>query len=61
MHIDYLCVVELSIMPKPAKLSLLERDVTLAVLYDQPRILVLKHQRMSISPGAEVLIYTVQK
>lgn len=53
--------IELSIMPKPAKLSLLERDVTLAVLYDQPRVLVLKHQRTSISPGAEVLIYTVQK
>lgn len=54
-------LVELSVVPKPIKLSYLERDVTLGIIYDQPRILVLQHQRTPVCPGAEVIVYTIQK
>lgn len=54
--------IELPLVPKPAKLCLLERDVTLAVLYGQPSIVVLRHQPRGIgSPGAEVVVYTIHK
>jgi hypothetical protein len=60
--ICYSFVVELGVIPKPAKLCLLERDVTLAVLYGCPSVVVLRHQPRGVTgQGAEVVIYTVQK
>nr|CAD7589618.1 unnamed protein product [Timema genevievae] len=54
--------VDLPVIPKPPKLCLLERDVTLAVLYGQPSIVVLRHQPRGVgSPGAEVVVYTILK
>lgn len=55
-------VVELGVVPKPAKLCLLERDVTLATLYGSPSIVVLRHQPRGVTgQGAEIVIYTIQK
>jgi hypothetical protein len=55
-------IVELGVVPKPAKLCLLERDVTLAVLYGSPSIVVLRHQPRGVAgQGAEVVIYIIQK
>ncbi|XP_049810731.1 regulator of MON1-CCZ1 complex-like [Schistocerca nitens] len=54
--------IELPVIPKPPKLCLLARDVILAVLYGQPSIVVLRHQPRGVgSPGAEVVVYTIQK
>lgn len=54
--------VEVASVPRPAKLCLLERDVTLAVVYGQACIIILRHQPRGTSmPGAEVLVYTMQK
>ncbi|KAJ9577097.1 hypothetical protein L9F63_006334, partial [Diploptera punctata] len=54
--------IELGVVPKPAKLCLLERDVTLATLYGSPSIVVLRHQPRGVTgQGAEVVIYTIQK
>nr|CAD7438832.1 unnamed protein product [Timema bartmani] len=54
--------IDLPVIPKPPKLCLLERDVTLAVLYGQPSIVVLRHQPRGVgSPGAEVVVYTILK
>jgi hypothetical protein len=62
-HTLLMCfVVELGVVPKPAKLCLLERDVTLATLYGSPSVVVLRHQPRGVTgQGAEVVIYTVQK
>ena len=55
-------IVELGFIPKPAKLCLLERDVTLATLYGCSSVVVLRHQPRGVTgQGAEVVIYTVQK
>ncbi|XP_063227764.1 regulator of MON1-CCZ1 complex isoform X2 [Bacillus rossius redtenbacheri] len=54
--------IELPVVPKAPKLCLLERDVTLAVLYGQPSVVVLRHHPRGVSsPGAEVVVYTVHK
>lgn len=54
--------IELGVVPKPAKLCLLERDVTLAILYGSPSIVVLRHQPRGVAgQGAEVVVYTIQK
>lgn len=54
--------VELGVVPKPAKLCLLERDVTLATLYGSPSIVVLRHQPRGVTgQGAEIVVYTIQK
>ncbi|KAK7791013.1 hypothetical protein R5R35_007906 [Gryllus longicercus] len=54
--------IDLPVVPKPAKLCLLERDVTLAVLYGQPCIVVLRHQPRGVgNTGAEVVVYTILK
>ncbi|XP_066997555.1 regulator of MON1-CCZ1 complex [Anabrus simplex] len=54
--------IELPLVVKQTKLYLLERDVTLAVLYGQPSIVVLRHQPRGVgSPGAEVVVYSIQK
>lgn len=54
--------IELGVIPKPAKLCLLERDVTLATLYGCPSVVVLRHQPRGVTcQGAEVVIYTMQK
>ncbi|PSN57717.1 Uncharacterized protein C0J52_00327 [Blattella germanica] len=54
--------IELGVVPKPPKLCLLERDVTLATLYGAPSIVVLRHQPRGVTgQGAEVVIYTIQK
>ncbi|XP_050402263.1 regulator of MON1-CCZ1 complex [Patella vulgata] len=52
--------VDLPSVPKPAKLSLLERDVTLASIYNQLYIVVLRHQPRA-SVGAEIVLYQLQK
>jgi hypothetical protein len=61
---DFILSVELPSIPKtPPKLCLLERDVTLAMVYGQACVIVLRHQpaRVDRGPGAEVLIYTMEK
>ncbi|XP_053715095.1 regulator of MON1-CCZ1 complex [Synchiropus splendidus] len=50
--------IELPLVPKPAKLSLSERDVAMATIYGQLYVMNLKHQsRSAQSPGAEVVLY----
>lgn len=51
--------VDLPTVPKPPRLCLPERDVTVAVLYGKSTILVLRHQARTL--GAEIVVYTVQK
>ncbi|XP_038050972.1 regulator of MON1-CCZ1 complex-like [Patiria miniata] len=54
--------VDLPQVPKPAKLCLLERDVTIANLYKHLYIVVLRHQpRGPSSKGAEIVLYQLQK
>uniref|UniRef100_A0A3B4ABM7 Uncharacterized protein n=1 Tax=Periophthalmus magnuspinnatus TaxID=409849 RepID=A0A3B4ABM7_9GOBI len=50
--------IELPVVPKPAKLSLSERDVTMATIYGQLYVMYLKHHsRSANSPSAEVVLY----
>ncbi|XP_061660503.1 regulator of MON1-CCZ1 complex [Syngnathoides biaculeatus] len=50
--------IELPVVPKPAKLSLSERDVAMATIYGQLYVMYLKHHsRSANSPGAEVVLY----
>ncbi|XP_072016705.1 regulator of MON1-CCZ1 complex-like [Amphiura filiformis] len=54
--------VDLPVVPKPAKLCLPERDVTIASLYGLLYIVVLRHQpRGPTSKGAEIVLYQLQK
>ncbi|KAK3926901.1 Regulator of MON1-CCZ1 complex [Frankliniella fusca] len=54
--------VDIPVVPKPPKLCLLERDITLAVLYGEASIIILRHNpRGTGSPGAEVMVYTLVK
>ncbi|XP_064624746.1 regulator of MON1-CCZ1 complex-like isoform X2 [Lineus longissimus] len=56
--------VDLPLIPKPPRLCLLERDVTMAKIYDQLYIVVLRHQPRSASAGnigAEIVLYQLQK
>ncbi|GFO37111.1 tyrosine--tRNA ligase [Plakobranchus ocellatus] len=52
--------VDLPVVPKPPKLSLLDRDVLVAVIYDVLYIVVLRHPH-SASSGAEIVLYQLQK
>ncbi|XP_046571702.1 LOW QUALITY PROTEIN: regulator of MON1-CCZ1 complex-like [Haliotis rubra] len=52
--------VDLPVVPKPAKLSLLERDVIVANIYDYLYIVVLRHQPKA-AVGAEIVLYQLQK
>ncbi|XP_023663254.2 regulator of MON1-CCZ1 complex [Paramormyrops kingsleyae] len=50
--------IELPAVPKPAKLSLSERDIAVATIYGQLYVMYLKHHsRTANSPGAEVVLY----
>ncbi|KAJ0059836.1 hypothetical protein NL108_013759 [Boleophthalmus pectinirostris] len=50
--------IELPVVPKPAKLSLSERDVTMTTIYGQLYVMYLKHHsRSANSPSAEVVLY----
>ncbi|XP_072306473.1 regulator of MON1-CCZ1 complex [Eucyclogobius newberryi] len=50
--------IELPVVPKPAKLSLSERDVAMATIYGQLYVMYLKHHsRSANSPSAEVVLY----
>lgn len=50
--------IELPVVPKPAKLSLSERDVAMATIYSQLYVMYLKHHsRSANSPSAEVVLY----
>uniref|UniRef100_A0AAY4AUN9 Mic1 domain-containing protein n=1 Tax=Denticeps clupeoides TaxID=299321 RepID=A0AAY4AUN9_9TELE len=50
--------IELPVVPKPAKLSLSERDIAVATIYGQLYVMYLKHHTRTInSPGAEVVLY----
>ncbi|XP_064186533.1 regulator of MON1-CCZ1 complex [Anguilla rostrata] len=50
--------IELPVVPKPAKLSLSERDIAVATIYGQLYVMYLKHHsRVANSPGAEVVLY----
>uniref|UniRef100_A0A7N6BYH1 Mic1 domain-containing protein n=1 Tax=Anabas testudineus TaxID=64144 RepID=A0A7N6BYH1_ANATE len=50
--------IELPVVPKPAKLSLSERDIAMATIYGQLYVMYLKHHsRTANSPGAEVVLY----
>ncbi|XP_077990884.1 regulator of MON1-CCZ1 complex-like [Glandiceps talaboti] len=54
--------VDLPVIPKPPKLCLLERDVTMSNIYGQVYIIVLRHQqRGHANMGAEVVLYQLQK
>ncbi|XP_061522944.1 regulator of MON1-CCZ1 complex [Phycodurus eques] len=50
--------IELPVVPKPAKLSLSERDVAMATIYGQLYVMYLKHHSRSANSGsAEVVLY----
>uniref|UniRef100_A0A673AYP0 Uncharacterized protein n=1 Tax=Sphaeramia orbicularis TaxID=375764 RepID=A0A673AYP0_9TELE len=50
--------IELPVVPKPAKLSLSERDIAMATIYGQLYVMYLKHHsRTANSPSAEVVLY----
>ncbi|XP_030624256.1 regulator of MON1-CCZ1 complex isoform X3 [Chanos chanos] len=50
--------IELPMVPKPAKLSLSERDIAMATIYGQLYVMYLKHHSRTVnSPGAEVVLY----
>ncbi|KAJ8279328.1 hypothetical protein COCON_G00063940 [Conger conger] len=50
--------IELPVVPKPAKLSLSERDIAVATIYGDLYVMYLKHHsRTANSPGAEVVLY----
>ncbi|KAK6491090.1 regulator of MON1-CCZ1 complex-like [Huso huso] len=50
--------IELPIVPKPAKLSLSERDIAMATIYGQLYVRYLKHHSRTLNnPGAEVILY----
>uniref|UniRef100_A0A8P4GG05 Mic1 domain-containing protein n=1 Tax=Dicentrarchus labrax TaxID=13489 RepID=A0A8P4GG05_DICLA len=50
--------IELPVVPKPAKLSLSERDIAMATIYGQLFVMYLKHHsRTANSPSAEVVLY----
>ncbi|XP_052280303.1 regulator of MON1-CCZ1 complex-like isoform X2 [Dreissena polymorpha] len=51
--------VDLPALPKQPKQSLLERDVTMAYIYGQLYIIVLRHQPRPGAVGAEVVLYMV--
>uniref|UniRef100_A0AAQ4R093 Regulator of MON1-CCZ1 n=1 Tax=Gasterosteus aculeatus aculeatus TaxID=481459 RepID=A0AAQ4R093_GASAC len=54
--------IELPVVPKPAKLSLSERDVSMATIYGQLFVMYLKHHsRTASSAGAEVVLYHLPK
>nr|CAG4643772.1 EOG090X028B [Lepidurus arcticus] len=60
--------VEITNIPKPPRVCILERDVVLASLYQQTMIAVLRHQNRTsptASPtptlGAEIVLYTLSK
>ncbi|XP_041359170.1 regulator of MON1-CCZ1 complex-like isoform X2 [Gigantopelta aegis] len=52
--------VDLPVIPKPPKLSLLERDVIIANIYGYLYIVVLRHQP-NATVGAEIVLYQLQK
>ncbi|KAG5268058.1 hypothetical protein AALO_G00207750 [Alosa alosa] len=50
--------IELPVVPKPAKLSLSERDIAVSSIYGELYVMYLKHHsRTTNSPGAEVVLY----
>ncbi|CAH1776277.1 unnamed protein product, partial [Owenia fusiformis] len=53
--------IDIPVIPKPAKLCLLERDVFMANIYGQLYIVVVRHQAKAGAPGAEVVLYLLQK
>ncbi|XP_041484541.1 regulator of MON1-CCZ1 complex-like isoform X1 [Lytechinus variegatus] len=54
--------VDLPVVPKPPKLCLLERDVTIAILYSVIYVVVLRHQpRGPSNQGAEIVLYQLQR
>ncbi|XP_078723047.1 regulator of MON1-CCZ1 complex isoform X2 [Lampetra fluviatilis] len=54
--------VEVPLVPKPAKLCLQERDISMASIYGQLFVAVLRHTvRTTAQPGAEVLLYHLPK
>lgn len=54
--------VDLPQVPKPPKLCLLERDVTIAILYSVIYVVVLRHQpRGPSNKGAEIVLYQLQR
>ncbi|XP_070554841.1 regulator of MON1-CCZ1 complex-like isoform X6 [Ptychodera flava] len=54
--------VDVPVVPKPPKLCLLERDVTMSNIYGQVYIIVLRHQQRGLANmGAEVVLYQLQR
>lgn len=54
--------MELPVVPKPAKLSLSERDIAVATIYGQLYVMYLKHHsRTANSPSAEVVLYNLPR
>ncbi|XP_054717520.1 regulator of MON1-CCZ1 complex-like [Uloborus diversus] len=54
--------IDLPAVPKTQKVCLLERDVSIATVYNKICIFVLRHQPRSVgTPGAEIVVYSVIK
>ncbi|MED6254684.1 Regulator of MON1-CCZ1 complex [Ilyodon furcidens] len=54
--------IELPVVPKPAKLTLSERDIAMATIYGQLYVMYLKHHSRTVnSPGAEVVLYHLSR
>ncbi|KAL5015940.1 hypothetical protein ScPMuIL_005529 [Solemya velum] len=53
--------VDLPSVPKPPKLTLLERDVSMAIIYGQLYIVILRHQPRTGIVGAEIVLYQIQR
>lgn len=54
--------VDLPMVPKPPKLCLLDRDVSLCKIYGKPRVVVLRHKGTPASGqtgAAEIVVYTI--
>ncbi|KAH9488827.1 Regulator of MON1-CCZ1 complex [Bulinus truncatus] len=52
--------VDLPVIPRPHKLALLDRDVIMAIIYENLYIVVLRHPPTA-STGAEIVLYQLQK
>uniref|UniRef100_A0A8C9T4V8 Regulator of MON1-CCZ1 n=1 Tax=Scleropages formosus TaxID=113540 RepID=A0A8C9T4V8_SCLFO len=54
--------IELPVVTKPAKIILSERDIAVATIYGQLYVMYLKHHsRTGNNPGAEVVLYHLQR
>ncbi|XP_052074242.1 regulator of MON1-CCZ1 complex-like [Mytilus californianus] len=53
--------VDLPVVPKQTKPNLMERDVSMATIYNQLYIVILRHQPRPGSQGAEIVLYQISR